>query len=95
MPQVTVRMVGVAKEAAGTPEQTLTIPPKSIISTVLQTLIETHGDALRDAILDPTTQTPVSTLILLNGVETGNLQGLKTPVTDGDTIILLSVTHGG
>ena len=95
MARITVRMVGVAKEAAGTPEQTLTIPPDSNVSTVLQNLIEEHGDALRDAILDPTTQTPVSTIILLNGVEAGNLQGLETPVSDGDTIVLLSVTHGG
>jgi molybdopterin converting factor small subunit len=95
MARVTVRMVGVAKEAAGTPEQALIIPSNSNISTVLRTLIEKHGDAFKDAILDPTTQTPVSTLILLNGVETGNLQGLNTPVTDGDTIVLLSVTHGG
>ena len=95
MARVTVRMVGVAKEAAGTPEQTLTLPPDSNVSTVLQTLIEEHGDAFRDTILDPSTQTPVSTLILLNGVETGNLQGLDTPVSDGDTIVLLSVTHGG
>jgi molybdopterin converting factor small subunit len=95
MARVTVRMVGGAKEAAGTPEQALIIPSNSNISTVLRTLIEKHGDAFKDAILDPTTQTPVSTLILLNGVETGNLQGLNTPVTDGDTIVLLSVTHGG
>ncbi len=95
MARVTVRMVGVAKEAAGTPEETLTIPSKSKVSTILQTLIEKHGDTFRDAILDPTTKTPVSTIILLNGVETGNLQGLDTPVADGDTIILLSVTHGG
>ena len=95
MVRITVRMVGVAKEAAGTSEQTLTLPPNANVSTVLQTLIERHGDAFRDAILDPTTKPPVSTLILLNGVETGNLQGLDTPVTDSDTIVLLSVTHGG
>jgi molybdopterin converting factor small subunit len=95
MARVTVRMVGVAKEASGTPEQTLTIPPDSNVSTILQTLIDEHGDAFREAILDPATQTPVSTLILLNGVETGNLQGLDTPIADGDTIVLLSVTHGG
>jgi molybdopterin converting factor small subunit len=95
MARVTVRMVGVAKEVAGTPEQTLTIPLNSNVSTIIQALIEEHGDPFRDAILDPSTQTPVSTIILLNGVETGNLQGLDTPVTEGDTIVLLSVTHGG
>jgi molybdopterin converting factor small subunit len=95
MTRVTIRMIGVAKEAAGAPEQTITIPPNSNVSTVLKTLIEKHGDPLRDAILDPTTQTPISTIILLNGVEAGNLQGLNTPIADGDTIVLLSVTHGG
>ena len=95
MARIVVKMMGVAKEAAGTPEETLETSENADISTVLQTLIEEHGTSFRDAILDPVTQTPVATLILLNGVEIGNLQGLDTPVTDGDTLVLLSVTHGG
>ncbi|UCH57601.1 MAG: MoaD/ThiS family protein [Candidatus Bathyarchaeota archaeon] len=95
MAQVTVRMMGVAKEAAGRGEEPLTIQPGSDVSGVLQTLAEKHGPGFRDAVLDPLTQTPVATLILINGIEIGNLQGLETPVNDGDTLILLSVTHGG
>jgi molybdopterin converting factor small subunit len=95
MAQVTVRMMGVAKEAAGTPEEAIPIPPNANVSTVLQTLMEKHGTGFREAVLDPVTRTPVSTLILLDGVEIGNLQGLQTPVRDGQTLVLLSVTHGG
>ena len=95
MARVVVKMMGVAKEVAGTPEEALDISENADISTVLRTLIEEHGTGFRDAILDPVTQTPVATLILLNGVEIDNLQGLSTPITDGDTLILLSVTHGG
>lgn len=95
MPRVTVRMMGMAREAAGTSQKILEIRSDTDIKTVLHTLFKEHGAGLRDSVLDPLTQTPVSTLILLNRVEIGNLQGLQTPVSDGDNIILLSVTHGG
>ena len=34
-------------------------------------------------------------LVLINGVEAGNLEGLRTKLEDGDEIVILSVTHGG
>ena len=95
MVKITVKMLGVAKDAAGRDQETITIPEDADIHEALRTLIEIHGQLLRDALLDPVTGTPVATLILLNGVEIGNLQGLETPLNHGDTLVLLSVTHGG
>ena len=43
----------------------------------------------------PISSEGINTLILLNGVEINNIDGLSTPVMDGDTLVLLSVTHGG
>lgn len=40
-------------------------------------------------------ETIQNTLVLLNGVEVRNLEGIKTRVEDGDTLILIPVTHGG
>ena len=34
-------------------------------------------------------------LILVNGVEAGNLEGLRTKLEDESEIVILSVTHGG
>jgi molybdopterin converting factor small subunit len=95
MVEITVKMLGVAKDAAGRDRETITIPECADVHKALRTLIDIHGQPLRDSLLDPVTDTPVATLILLNGVEIGNLQGLETLLTQGDTLVLLSVTHGG
>jgi molybdopterin converting factor small subunit len=95
MVEITVKMLGIAKEATGKDQEFITIPECADVYEVLRTLIDIHGQPLKDALLDPVTGTPVATLILLNGVEIGNLQGLETPINQGDTLVLLSVTHGG
>jgi molybdopterin converting factor small subunit len=95
MAKITVKMLGVAKDAAGRDRETITIPEGANVHEALRTLIDLHGQPLRDALLDPVTGTPVATLILLNGVEIGNLQGLDSPLNQGDALVLLSVTHGG
>lgn len=95
MVEITVKLLGVAKDAAGTDRESITVPEDADIQEALMTLISLHGVPLRDALLDPVTGTPVATLILLNGVEIGNLQGLETTLGPGDTLVLLSVTHGG
>jgi len=88
-------MIGVAREAAGTPEASLDLPPGADVAALLDVLIEEYGETLRDAILDPVTGTPVATLILVDGAEIGNLRSLETPVPDGAEVVILSVTHGG
>jgi molybdopterin converting factor small subunit len=95
MADITVKMLGVAKDAAGKDRETITIPKGANVHEALRTLIDIHGQPLRDALLDPVTGTPVATLILLNGVEIGNLQGLESSLNHGDILVLLSVTHGG
>ena len=34
-------------------------------------------------------------LILVNGVEAGNLNGMDTPLNDGSEVVLVPVAHGG
>jgi len=36
-----------------------------------------------------------NTLILINGVEVRNLEGIKTRIEDGDSLTLIPVAHGG
>jgi len=95
MAEITVKMLGVAKDAAGKDQTSITLSEGADVHEALRTLIDLHGQPLRDALLDPVTEAPVATLILLNGVEIGNLQGLESPLNHGDTLVLLSVTHGG
>lgn len=94
--RVTVRMMGPLKEASGSEEKELTLSKDARVSDAILRILEAYGGALDGALLDPYTLSPVTnTLILLNGVEVGNLQGLETPLRDGDSLVLLSVTHGG
>lgn len=95
MVEITVKMLGIVKDASGKDQETITIPKCANVYKALRALIDNHGQNLRDALLDPITETPITTLILLNGVEIGNLQELETPLNHGDTLVLLSVTHGG
>lgn len=34
-------------------------------------------------------------LIIVNGVEIGNLQGLETPLVEGSDVVLVPIAHGG
>jgi molybdopterin converting factor small subunit len=95
MVEINVKLLGVAKDAAGRDRETITIPECADVYEALRTLIDIHGQPLKDALMDPVTDSPVATLILLNGVEIGNLQGLESPLNHGDELVLLSVTHGG
>jgi molybdopterin converting factor small subunit len=94
--RVMARMMGPLKEVSGSEEQELTLNQDAKVSDAIHRILEVHEGALDIALLDPYTLSPVTnTLILLNGVEVGNLQGLETPMRDGDRLVLLSVTHGG
>jgi molybdopterin converting factor small subunit len=95
MSEINVKLLGVIKDAAGTDNTSISIPESSSVNVALRILINLYGDTFKNALLDPVTQTPISTLILLNGVEIANLQGLETKLTKGDQLVILSVTHGG
>ncbi|MCW3992567.1 MAG: MoaD/ThiS family protein [Candidatus Bathyarchaeota archaeon] len=66
------------------------------VTRVVQRLIDERGDELERRLLDPVLRSPLpNALILLNGVEINNLEGLRTPVAAGDVLTFLSITHGG
>lgn len=96
MIQVRVRMMGILREAAGRSDVDVSLEEGADISSVIQALINEHGKKLKGTLLDPVIRSALpNTLIIINGVEIGNLQGLDTPLWDGDNLVLLPVTHGG
>lgn len=93
---VVVRMMGTLRAASGKPEASVDLPEGGDVSTVLQTLVEKFDNSFKETLLDPVIQSPsANALIILNGVEINNLQGLNTKLKDGDELILLPITHGG
>lgn len=94
--RVTARLMGSLKEASGSEGLELTLDQGAKVSDAIQGILEAHREGLDGLLLDPHAPNPTfNTLILLNGVEIGNLLGLETPLTDGDSLVLLAVTHGG
>jgi molybdopterin synthase sulfur carrier subunit len=93
---VVVRMMGTLRAASGRLEASVDLPEGGDVSTVLQTLVGKFDSSFRETLLDPVIQSPLANaLIILNGVEINNLQGLNTKLKDGDELILLPITHGG
>ncbi len=89
-------MMGILRDASGKSEEELRLSEGLNVSSAIGRLIEMYGEAFERTLIDPIVMSPMpSTLILLNGVEIGNIAGLETPVDEGDTIVLLPVTHGG
>ncbi|TRO53898.1 hypothetical protein E2P71_05535 [Candidatus Bathyarchaeota archaeon] len=93
--RVKVKLLGVAKDTAGFGQLEVDLGEKSTVAEVLETLFDGRGK-LREAVWDSALNTYEScALVLLNGVEVGNLEGVDSRVGPGDELVLLSVAHGG
>jgi molybdopterin converting factor small subunit len=93
---ITIRFVGTFREVSNMKKLNLTIPEETKISNVLDCLTERLGEGFNNMLVNPLMDSFfLQELVLLNGVDITNLQGIDTPVYDGDKIVFLSVTHGG
>ena len=87
--------MGLLRDAAGVSEASVSLGDGSSLGGVLDGLGEILP-GLRDALGDlAAVNPPQGVLVLLDGVEAGNLSGLGTPVRDGSEVVLVPVTHGG
>jgi len=68
----------------------LELPIGSDASTLIKHITEKYPQLV--GMLDVSSS---GVLIMLGGVEVGNLQGLETPLSDGLEVVFVPVTHGG
>ena len=95
MVQVRVRMLGTLRDAAADSED-LALEGEVDVSGIVRRLVEEHGERLAGLLLDSVLLNPLpNALILLNGVEINNLEGLRTAVRDGDLLTIIPIVHGG
>lgn len=89
-----IRMLGVLREA-GSKEQTIDIEEGATVDSVIRDLMA-RDERLETVLWDKGVDSPLpNALIMLDGVEVNNLEGLETPVKKGQELVLLSVVHGG
>jgi molybdopterin converting factor small subunit len=88
--------MGTFREASRKSETVLTLQEGANVSSAIDALRERFGEPFGSTLMDPILGSPLPNgLILRNGVEIGNLWGLDTALSDGDELVLISVTHGG
>ena len=93
--QIRVRVLGSLRETMKNNDVSLDLNDDVCLEGLIKTLssaypqIETN---LWDRVIESYSS---NALVLINGVEAGNLEGLRTKLEDGDEIVILSVTHGG
>jgi len=92
---VRVRMLGTLRDASVDRED-LVFQSEVDVSGIVRRLIDEHGERLGGLLIDSVLKNPLpNALILLNGVEINNLEGLRTVVRDGDLLTILPIAHGG
>ena len=88
--RIKVQAIGALRSALGTESLDVDAPDGSDLASLIRVISEGRSEPaknLADALH--------LSLILVNGVEVGNLNGLKTVLIDDSEVIFVPVTHGG
>lgn len=90
-----IKALGVLRSASESAVDSLCFKGKPTVKDVVLRLMEDRP-GLRSVLWDEAVGSPVpNALMLLDGVEVNNLEGLGTEIGDGSELVLLSVVHGG
>jgi molybdopterin converting factor small subunit len=93
--QIKVKVLGSLKKSAGMDLYEFNVDEKTDLLGVFKELFSNNKDLELNLWDNVTSNYMPNALVLVNGVEASNLWGLKTPITEGSEIIILTVTHGG
>jgi len=70
-------------------------PVQPDVRTLLRSLCDRHGDALRKKIYVPGSEDLGDVIIMVNGRHIAHLGGLEAPLQDSDTVQIFPVVAGG
>ncbi len=87
---VRVRLLGSLRPPKVRGEINVELLADSNIASVIEELSRLYPE-IATSLSNPS----MSNLIMLSGVEIGNLSGVDTPLTEDSEVILIPVTHGG
>jgi molybdopterin synthase sulfur carrier subunit len=92
--EIHLRLFGLGKRAAGRTERTLHLDQGDTVNALLEALHTVEGSYLSDR-LKEFAVTEDRLLILVNGRSVHILQGLDTPLADGDRVTIMPKAFGG
>ncbi|HLN89785.1 MAG TPA: MoaD/ThiS family protein [Candidatus Binatia bacterium] len=94
--QVKVHYISLVKSYTKKSQDEFTFPSNIVLSELLDKIAESYGRQFTAEVYDPLKKEMKPTFVaMVNGVLMDQLQGTKTPLKEGDNIILMSLMTGG
>ena len=94
--RVKVHYLSLVKSFTKTSQDEFDLKEATPLSEVLQDISEKYGKVFTQEVYDPGRKEMKSTFVtMVNGVLMDQLQGINTPLKDGDNIIIMSLMTGG
>jgi molybdopterin converting factor small subunit len=94
--KVKVQYISLVKSFTKTNQDDFNLGEASLLVDVLQNVADKYGKPFTQEVYDPQCREMKSTFVaMVNGVLMDQLQGVNTPLKDGDSIILMSLMTGG
>ncbi len=94
--QVNVHYISLVKSYTNTSQDEFTLPNGTVLSELLDKIAADYGKPFTQEVYDPVKkEMKASFVVMVNGVLMDQLQGIKTPLKDRDSVILMSLMTGG
>ena len=94
--KIKVHYISLVKNLTKTSQDEFDIKEGTLLADALDKVANKYGKPLTQEVYDPTKKEMKSTFVaMVNGVLMDQLQGINTPLRDGDSIILMSLVTGG
>ena len=94
--KVKVHYLGLVKDFTKTSQDEFDLKEASPLSELLYNAAEKYGKPFTQEVYDPTQKEMKPTFVtMVNGVLMDQLQGLNTPLKNGDNVIIMSLMTGG
>ena len=94
--QVKIHYISLVKSYTNKSIDEITLNDKSTLADLLDQIANNYGKQFTAEVYDPTKKEVKSTFVaMVNGVHMDQLNGVNTPLKDGDNIILMSLMTGG
>jgi molybdopterin converting factor small subunit len=94
--KVKVHYISLVKSYTNKSQDEFTFPNNILLSELLDQIAQSYGKQFSQEVYDPAKKEMKATFVaMINGVLMDQIQGVNTPLKDGDNIILMSLMTGG
>lgn len=93
--KIQIKFFAALREIVGKKAEFVELDGGVRVQDVIRHLIETYGTPLEQHLFDKRGKLTTSYQLLINGINISTLEGLETPLKEGDTLAILPPVGGG